>query len=735
MPIEFLGDATVELNETIALTLTNASGNGNIGTTNPTSILTILNDDVDLAITASQALVLERNTSTTPFTFVVIRTGNLTGTTTVNWAVSGSAIASDFSGAITGTLSFAPTETSKTITVNVIGDRDVELDEAFTVTMSTAADTVVTNAVDIATATATSTILNDDVDLAIAADQASKLEGHSGNTQFTFTVTRTGNLTGTTTATYTVQGTGGNPTTVADFSGSFPTGTVTFLPNATSQVVTINVIGDRTVELNEDFLVTLSVPSDTFATNAVDLAVATAAGTITNDDSAVISISNPSVTEGGTLAFNVTINNPVDVAVTADRATADGTTNPATVANNDYTALASANVTLFAAGSTTTLTVNVSTTSDLNVELNEQMRLILSSLTAGGRSVSFLGSGSTLAGAGTITDNDTSTTVAASTAQYSDTVVLSAAINTGIAANVSGTLAFSIYVGSSWGQYASATVTNQATPAIVTVTTSQVLLAPGNYSYKAVFTSSDSAYTSSIGTNTLTVTQENANVVYTGATYLNTSSVNSTTLTLPLEALIRDISVVNPADANPGDIRNATVTFTVYDAFTNSQVGTPITAILGLVSASDLRIALAQASFAANIGSAAAATYRVHTTVSNYYAADNTSDDSLITVSKPLDNSVSGGGYIITKPDASAGQFKADDSSRMNFGISITYNKNQTNVQGKVNIIYRRTEGAFPKFTRSRAPPAAHSAWIRLRESPLLMRRQTSRTLPTVPCQ
>ena len=639
----------------------------------------------------------EGNATNTTNVVTVTRSVNITGATSVQVSLAsgmtnGATASTDFTaGPIT--VSFVNGETSKTVPIEFLGDTTVELNETIALTLTNASGNG-----NIGTTNPTSilTILNDDVDLAIAANQASKLEGHSGNTQFTFTVTRTGNLTGTTTATYTVSGTGGNPAMVADFGGSFPTGTVTFLPNATSQVVTINVIGDRTVELNEDFLVTLSVPSDTFATNAVDLAVVTAASTITNDDSAVISISNPSVAEGGTLAFNVTINNPVDVAVTADRATADGTTNPA-VANNDYTALASANVTLFAAGSTTTLTVNVSTTSDTNVELNEQMRLILSNLTAGGRSVSFLGSGSTLAGTGTITDNDTSTTVAASTVQYSDTVVLSASINTGIAAIVSGTLAFSIYVGSSWVQYASATVTNQATPARVNVTTSQVLLAPGNYSYEAVFTSSDSAYTGSSGTNTITVNQENANVVYTGATYLNTSSVNSTTLTVPLEALIRDISVVNPADTNPGDIRNATVTFTVYDAFTNSQIGSPITAVLGLVSASDLHIALAQASFMANIGSAAAATYRVHTIVSNYYAADNTSDDSLITVSKPLDNSVSGGGYIITKPGASAGQYKADDSSRMNFGISITYNKNQTNVQGKVNIIFRRTEGGVPK--------------------------------------
>ena len=127
-----------------------------------------------------QVSAFEGNTGTTPFAFVVTRTGNLTGTTTVDWAVSGAANAADFSGAISGSLSFAPTETSKTITLNVIGDLDVEANELFTVTLSNAADNVATNAVDIATAAASSTINNDDVDLAIAASQVSAFEGNTG---------------------------------------------------------------------------------------------------------------------------------------------------------------------------------------------------------------------------------------------------------------------------------------------------------------------------------------------------------------------------------------------------------------------------------------------------------------------------------------------------------------------------------------------------------------------------
>ena len=99
----------------------------------------------------------------------------------------------------------------------------------------------------------------------------------------------------------------------------------------------------------------------------------TGTGTITNDDSATITINAPSIVEGGILAYSVTISNPVDVAVTADRATADGLVNPATVADSDYTAIANSNVTLFAAGSTTAFAIPVQTTADNKVELDEQL--------------------------------------------------------------------------------------------------------------------------------------------------------------------------------------------------------------------------------------------------------------------------------------------------------------------------------------------------------------------------
>ena len=111
--------------------------------------------------------------------------------------------------------------------------------------------------------------------LSIAATEADKEEGNSGNTAFTFTVTRSGNVSGATTVDYDVTGSSGNPANAADFGGTLPSGTVSFAASETSQVITINVSGDTDVETDEGFTVTLSNPS-----GGATITTASAEGTI-----------------------------------------------------------------------------------------------------------------------------------------------------------------------------------------------------------------------------------------------------------------------------------------------------------------------------------------------------------------------------------------------------------------------------------------------------------------------
>ncbi|MDH6096172.1 S8 family serine peptidase, partial [Umezakia ovalisporum] len=93
------GDISYEADEAFRVTLSNPVGA--IINTN-TAEGTILNDDAPpptLDIAPLNAVQGEGDTGTTPFTFTVTRSGDTTGTSTVNWAVtlSGGADAADFS--------------------------------------------------------------------------------------------------------------------------------------------------------------------------------------------------------------------------------------------------------------------------------------------------------------------------------------------------------------------------------------------------------------------------------------------------------------------------------------------------------------------------------------------------------------------------------------------------------------------------------------------------------------
>ncbi|OPH11435.1 DUF4114 domain-containing protein [Cylindrospermopsis raciborskii] len=98
-------------------------------------------NNATLAIAPAIASQTEGNSGTKPFTFTVTRTGDTSGTSSANWAVTGSGInpanAADFGGILpSGTVNFAVGETSQTITINVSGDTTIENDEGFTVTLS-----------------------------------------------------------------------------------------------------------------------------------------------------------------------------------------------------------------------------------------------------------------------------------------------------------------------------------------------------------------------------------------------------------------------------------------------------------------------------------------------------------------------------------------------------------------------------------------------------------------------
>jgi hypothetical protein len=145
------GDAAVELDETVFLTLSNATG-ATIG--DGAGMVTIVNDD---GLSISDVSRSEGRGGVTLFTFTVSLSAPSASGVWVNWSTAnGTATAGTDYKAASGQLYFAPGETTKTITIEVFGDRTREENETFFINLFGAVGT------DIIDSTGLGTILNDD---------------------------------------------------------------------------------------------------------------------------------------------------------------------------------------------------------------------------------------------------------------------------------------------------------------------------------------------------------------------------------------------------------------------------------------------------------------------------------------------------------------------------------------------------------------------------------------------
>ena len=215
---------------------------------------------------------MEGNAGTANATFTVTLSAAYGQPVTVNYSTAnGTATAgSDFQAA-SGTLTFAPGETSKTINVAVLGDQMFEPNETFAVNLYGA-----TNAT-IGGGTGIGTIVNDDTYAtpSISIGDVSKAEGRAGSTLFTFTVT----LSAPSATPVTVNYSTANGTATAGEDYTAASGTLTFAPGETTKTITIKVKGDNKKEANETFYVDLfGLSSNALFTKSRGI------GTILNDD-------------------------------------------------------------------------------------------------------------------------------------------------------------------------------------------------------------------------------------------------------------------------------------------------------------------------------------------------------------------------------------------------------------------------------------------------------------------
>lgn len=202
-----------------------------------------------------------------------------------------------------------------------------------------------------------------------------------GNLMFTVTLSAAV-LGGVTVDFATTDGTAKDGVGESETDYTAASGTLTFLGMAgETKTITVLTATDTKVELNE----TLSVSLSNVSTGTVTTVGSPATGTITNNDSATISIADATATEGGNLVFAVTLTNPVDVNTVITFSTFDGS---ATTVDNDYTSQTAQTLTIVA-GQTNGM-ITVATFADANIELAETMTVVLANISASGRNVTFL---------------------------------------------------------------------------------------------------------------------------------------------------------------------------------------------------------------------------------------------------------------------------------------------------------------------------------------------------------
>jgi hypothetical protein len=199
--------------------------------------------------------------------------------------------------------------------------------------------------------------------------------------------------------------------------------------------------------------------------------------------------------------------------------------------------------------------------------------------------------------------------------------------------------------------------------------------APGVY--RRCIQVSDGAHSDSAEA-AVTITRESARATYTGGMFAFTPAGGGSA-SLVLRTTIQDSNALDTADpsydGDPGDIRNARVTFLVD--------GSPrcADATVTLVG-TDVRIGAAQCGVSLTEGA-----HIVQAEVTGYYEG-GLHEPAVVEIARPEGSFVTGGGFVMSS--ASSGSFKADEGSRLNLGFNVKH-KNLKNLQGHVNIVFRRT--------------------------------------------
>lgn len=226
------------------------------------------------ALAINDLTIVEGNAGSSVATFNVVLSPVSSQTVTVNYTTANnSASAGTDYVATNGTLTFAPGQTSKAISVTINGDTTLESDESFFVNLSGPVNATIGDDQGVGT------IVNDDGLPAISINDVSVAEGNSGTTNAIFTVS----LSNTTTQTVTVNYATANNTAIAGTHYVSTSGTLTFSPGITTRPINVQVNGDAFNEA-ASFIFHVNLSAATNASIADNRGV----GTILDDDAPIL---------------------------------------------------------------------------------------------------------------------------------------------------------------------------------------------------------------------------------------------------------------------------------------------------------------------------------------------------------------------------------------------------------------------------------------------------------------
>lgn len=315
--VPIFGDTINEPTETFSLILYGAT-NATISRAQATA--TIIDDDPQSAtLSVSGGTVTEGDSGTKDFSFSVNLSQPSGYPVTVNYNTA-PGTASAFLDYLpqSGTLAFAPGETSRQVVVKIVGDQIFESSETFFLNISGATRATILSA------QGTATIVDNDPTPIVSVTDTNVVEGDSGSKFLNFTVTLSNPSALTVTVNYATAD--GSATAGVDYTAT--SGTISFAPGQLTALVQVPVTPDLDEEGNETLTLQLSNLNNCIAGNL------TATGTIINDDGPYFSITGTSVLEGAPsttrdAAFTVTVGKPnantisVDYEIVAGTATAD----------------------------------------------------------------------------------------------------------------------------------------------------------------------------------------------------------------------------------------------------------------------------------------------------------------------------------------------------------------------------------------------------------------------------